>query len=475
MKTGLFIKLIVLSFCTIACVNHKHDEVAKNSNDIDSSIIIRTSLNDTFASGKIIPKVLCKKDPSQSYSLYIPLENKNETLAIIYFFDPHGDGSLPLVKYKTLADEYHFILVGSNNSKNGNDLATSENIWNILSDDVQRRLAINTNRFYTCGFSGGAKVATYFALNHPEIKGVIANGAGLPDITRTGNFRFSFTAVAGYGDMNMTDLVAINNELAKTQTRHRIIFFDGIHEWAPENTMRIAFAGLQFDAMREKLIAVNDVFINNYITQSKNKILTFSKVNHYLDAERESELSMNMLEGLSKEVNWFIEKDTLIKNNPVYKKQWQANENLFATEQNIKAVYEQQFQQGDIDYWTKTIEELQLKAKAKTAGGEMNQRLLAYLSLAFYTISNELIVAGKNDEAAYFVTIYKKVDPTNSEAWYFSAILDSRSKNAEAAELDLLEAVKKGFSDKSRLIQQPEFQKPSAHIDLSQIESKMKN
>lgn len=475
MKTGLFTKLIGLFFFTISCVNNKHEGVAKDSNDVDSSIIIRTSSSDTLATGKIITKVVCKEDLSQSYSLYIPSKNNNETLAVIYFFDPHGDGSLPLVKYKTLADSFHFILVGSNNSKNGNDMSTSQNIWNILSDDIKKRLAINTNRIYICGFSGGAKVATYIALNHPEIKGVIANGAGLPDINHAGNFRFSFTAVTGYGDMNMTDLVAINNELAKTKARHRIIFFDGIHEWAPENTMGIAFAGLQFDAMREKLIAVNDVFINNYITQSKKRIIAFLKENHYLDAERESELSINMLDGLTNEVNWFIEKHASIQNNPIYKKQWQANENLFATEQNIKAVYEQQFQQGDMAYWEKTIKDVQLKAKAKTAEGAMYQRLQAYLSLAFYSISNQFITAGKDDEAAYFVSLYKKADPTNSEAWYFSAILDSRSKNAKAAEEDLLEAVKNGFSDKSRLMQQPEFQNPSAHINLSKIESKMKN
>ena len=75
-----------------------------------------------------------------------------------------------------------------------------------------------------------------------------------PILTDAGNFNFSFTAIAGEGDMNMTDLVAITNGLDKTQTRHRIIFFDGIHEWAPENTMNIAFAGLQLDAMQQKLI-----------------------------------------------------------------------------------------------------------------------------------------------------------------------------------------------------------------------------
>ncbi len=118
-----------------------------------------------------------------------------------------------------MADKYDFILIGSNNSKNGNDWSTAESIWNTLFNDSQKRLKINANRIYLCGFSGGAKVATYIGLHQNQIKGVIANGAGLPDILNAGNFNFSFTAIAGEGDLNMTDLVAIANGLDQTQTQ----------------------------------------------------------------------------------------------------------------------------------------------------------------------------------------------------------------------------------------------------------------
>ena len=254
MKASPFIKLIILLFYTIACANKNPEETANDNNVKETAVVTNAAVTDTFEAGKVIAHVFCKANAAQSYALYIPAKGNNEALPVIYFFDPHGDGSLPLIKYKALADMYDFILIGSNNSKNGNDWPTTENIWSTLFDDSQKRLKINTNRIYTCGFSGGAKVAGYVALNHNEVKGVIANGAGLPDATPAGNFHFSFTAIAGEGDMNMTDLVAISNDLDKTQTRHRIIFFDGKHEWAPENTMNIAFAGLQLDAMHEKLI-----------------------------------------------------------------------------------------------------------------------------------------------------------------------------------------------------------------------------
>src|SRR5580658_4793283 len=93
-----------------------------------------------FMPGKIIERVVCQGDTSQSYALYIPLRGNGASggriggsgsgglegdrggdaapLPVVYFFDPHGVGALPLRKYRSLAEAYGFILVGSNNSKN---------------------------------------------------------------------------------------------------------------------------------------------------------------------------------------------------------------------------------------------------------------------------------------------------------------------------------------------------------------------
>jgi len=135
----------------------------------------------------------------------------------------------------------------------------------------------------------------------------------------------------------------------------------------------------------------------------------------------------------------------------------------------------QQFQQGDINYWTKEINDLKAKTKIPNAEAAMNQRLLAYLSLAFYSISNQLINGNNNEQAAYFDTLYKTVDPTNSEAWYFSAILNARSNNVKATEDDLIQAVANGFNDTQRMMQQPEFQALSSQLNLAKISSSIKN
>jgi hypothetical protein len=146
---------------------------------------------------------------------------------------------------------------------------------------------------------------------------------------------------------------------------------------------------------------------------------------------------------------------------------------LLTLEENTKAEYMQHFQQGDMPYWKSTINDLKAKVAAKTTASGMYQRLLAYLSLAFYSISNQLINGNQNEAARHFVELYKMADPTNSEAWYFSAILDAREGNTRAATGDLLSAVSQGFNDRNRLRQQPEFRRLAVPIDLARIEGKM--
>jgi dienelactone hydrolase len=429
----------------------------------------------TAQTRKIIDSIICKSDQSQSYAAYAPEIASRMALPVIYFFDPHGNGALPLSKYKILADRYGFILIGSNNSKNGNDWSTTEYIWKHLFEDTKQRFKINGDQLYTCGFSGGAKVASYLALKYRIVKGVIANGAGLPDGSPAGNFDFSFTAVAGDGDMNLTELLALNKDLDKTKTRHRLIVFDGKHEWIPQNGMNQAFAGLRIDAMEQSLIPKDGSFLNKYIGNSKKRIDSLYKLNQLVKAGQECLFTIRVLEGVAKDqIAWFQDKLSVLEHNKMYQHELETQASLLQREEQTKTEYMQHLQQNDMGYWVNTIKDLQIKTNKKTAETGMYLRLLAYLSLAFYSISNHLINSNVNDAAAHYVELYKLADPSNSEAWYFSAILHARSGRNQAAENDLLKSVDAGFRDRVRMRQQAEFKNQSPAINFSLIENKMR-
>src|SRR5690349_207766 len=131
---------LLFAFYFIACANKQAKENNETNTVADTSVAVTPQQKDSFATGQIINNIICKTDASQSFALYIPPKFKTNSLPVIYFFDPHADGELPLKNYKALADKYGFILIGSNNSKNGNDWQTTENIWNNLFNDTKSRL-----------------------------------------------------------------------------------------------------------------------------------------------------------------------------------------------------------------------------------------------------------------------------------------------------------------------------------------------
>ncbi|HTJ10806.1 MAG TPA: hypothetical protein VL547_02215 [Dinghuibacter sp.] len=374
--------------------------------------------------GKVIDTVTCAADATQSYAVYVPAGSG--VMPVVYCFDSHGVGAMPVRKYKALADACGFILVGSNNSKNGNDYITGDHIWAALSADTRARLPIDTGRVYACGFSGGAKVASYLAILHPEIKSVILGGAALPDRAQVDNFDFDMTLLTGDGDMNMTDLVGLDRALDVTRTRHRILFFHGVHEWAPDSVMRIAFLGLQ------RSPTLSSAF--------RTRVEQDLAGQHFRLAEYDCRAAVSYLG-----VGWFAEMGAKIAADPAYQAEARHDSLALAREDAAKGVFAERLGNPDKVYWARTIDSLH------HAGGAMAQRLTAFLSLEFYMYSTHFLNAGDNDAARYFVDLYTLDDPTNSEGWYLSAVLFKRAGLPDSAAAALKEAQRLGFNDAARV------------------------
>jgi predicted peptidase len=99
--------------------------------------------NDTVPKQEFVPKkiyagIRCKTDERFSYALYLPANfTENKKYPYVLFFDAHASGTLPLEKYSALADQYDFILVASNESKNGIAPALYADIKNALDAEVK--------------------------------------------------------------------------------------------------------------------------------------------------------------------------------------------------------------------------------------------------------------------------------------------------------------------------------------------------
>ena len=209
-----------------------------------------------FPTGKVIPKVVCSADSNQSYALYLPSTfSAIRKWPIVYLFDPLARGEVAVEAARAAAEKFGYILVASNNSRNGSmtDSATAANaVWN----DAQERFPIEERRRYLAGMSGGARLATAIALSCEGCAaGVIANAAGFPiSKTPVPNMRFTYFGAVGTADFNYAEFVELRRKLEEAGVQYRIQVFDGQHGWAPPEVWLEALNWMDIRAMEANVL-----------------------------------------------------------------------------------------------------------------------------------------------------------------------------------------------------------------------------
>ncbi len=202
----------------------------------------------------VVPSLAVQNAPADSFALYLPKGfDTTQPHAIIVFFDPHGDGRIPLEKYHQLADKYNTILAGSNTSRNGASLETGISIAGRLIADLSHRYKLDGRRITFCGFSGGAKVAMMAANTIPTVTDVVYCGAIVP----MQNFSrpISFLGIAGTHDMNYSDLLQFHYSLGSSNP-HYLLEWKGKHEWPEPGVFENAFVPFSTIA-KSKLVVVD--------------------------------------------------------------------------------------------------------------------------------------------------------------------------------------------------------------------------
>ena len=205
-----------------------------------------------LAKGVVIEKVECLDDARQSYALYLPTSyNVEKKSPVLYAFDPSARGRVPVERFRAAAEKYGWIVVGSNNSRNG-PLKPSLAAASAVVEDTRRRFSVDEARVYAAGFSGGARLAVTLASSCGGcIAGVIACGAGFPpDIKPSPSIPFALFVTMGVEDFNFPEIVRLESELGKLSFPHRVELFDGRHEWATSELSTVAVGWMELQAFK---------------------------------------------------------------------------------------------------------------------------------------------------------------------------------------------------------------------------------
>ena len=281
-----------------------------------------TQGNQELPKGQIVGKVLCAKDRSFSYALYLPAAyTADKEWPVIVCFDPRAQGRRPVELLQVAAESFGYIVAGSLDSKNG-PLEPSQQAARAVWADLRERFSIHPQRVYSAGFSGGAEVAVLFPyLVETRVAGIISCGAGLPPKHEPQWIKpAAYCGIIGNLDFRYLDMVRLPEPFKEARITHRILSFDGWHQWPPAERLAEAVEWLELCAMKDGLLDKDAAFIEQEFQKRLKNARDLEKSGRLVPHVREMESLSSDFKGLL-DVEGLDPEISEIKSRPEFKQQ----------------------------------------------------------------------------------------------------------------------------------------------------------
>ena len=428
--------------------------------------------------GQVVERVVCARDPSQTYALYLPTNYVGtRKWPILYALDPLARGKLPVERFKEAAEKFGWIIVGSNNSRNG-DGQSSIDAWNAITRDSTQRFSIDDGRLYTAGFSGGARMAILLATQCKDcVAGVIASGAGFPaGIEPSATMHFALFTMAGTEDFNFAELKSLDEKLMRAAMTHQIEIFEGRHEWPPSSVAVNAFAWMELKAFKadagqlpsrltewwnsrmkqarelEDAKRVYDAYqiyselISGFkgirdVAELENKVNAMRNSREVREAIRDEQQQIRKQRELERQIIGLIaasDRLTLQDDSASSNRTTQVNDEGLDAKTRLKGILNELRRQS--------------QAEQDSATRRVARRVMSgqYIGL-FERGSNYLQNQKRYDEAVRFFTLATEVDPERAGGFYYLAWAYNAKGDRKKSLKALQTAVDKGFSDAAGL------------------------
>ena len=264
--------------------------------------------------GKVIEVVQCINSPNQSYAAYIPsYYHEEKEWPVVYFFEPMARGKLPISKYAKVAEQNGFILIGSNNSKNG-PIIEGQIAFEAMTEDTQQRLNINPDQIYVSGFSGGGRFAQLLANDNAFITGVIAVAGPRLDPKDEIRGNYLYFGIVGTRDMNYIEHLEFKDLLDENKIKNVLLTYVGPHQWPPAPLFESAMSWFQIQYRLDDVSPGElDKYINSELTKlDSRQDLAPSEKYTYLEAIDKSILPIEN-HNLDKRIQTYLANKDLMK------------------------------------------------------------------------------------------------------------------------------------------------------------------
>ncbi len=437
--------------------------------------------------GEIISSVVCSKDPTQNYALYLPSNyTPAKTWPIIYAFDPLAYGKTPVKLYREAAEKYGFIVAGSNNSRNFSASETTKAIYAVWQD-THDRLSLDPRRIYVTGFSGGARVATSMALRCEScaIAGVISHGAGYPaSADPAQKAQFVYFVAVGDQDFNWPEIMALRRRKEEAGAAFQVRVFPGKHQWAPAEVIEEAFEWIQLKAMQAGTQPRDAAFIDHLFSRTQQEAEQAGQ-RHDAIAEFEAYRSLaSDFVGL-KDISQFQEKLASLQKSAELKQALKKEQDEIAEQESIAETLSSKIAGvGDADFDTQPALRREVvdrmaglkneaeHARSREKSGEKRLVLLR----AFHQLWAQGVEAGQAElekkqfaKAEYYFRLMADISPDEPWPALLLAETDTARGDKKHAIKDLRDAMKRGLKNPDAIQKDTNLESLRSEPEFQQI------
>jgi pimeloyl-ACP methyl ester carboxylesterase len=383
---------------------------------------------------------ICSADQSVSYEVYLPATiSKCKNFNLLVILDPHGSTTSVLERFKTIADDYHFLLTVSKNIKNGTQ--NYAEIINRMLDDIQQKYSAGKVVFLA-GFSGGGRMALDYAEMFP-VDGVVCCGA-LATKEHITAINAPVMCIAGMADFNFIESAQYIFNPEQAPPNLNLILTNDTHAWPSSNILKNAISILLLNIDENKLCSPVSKLISSI---TRDQITLFDSLYKTNDLIGAGLLARNLAKLKIPSLSDRLE---MIEYSSDFNNELNKLRESIRFELAVRNAYYEAFFNENQTWWENEIASLNkniIDDKDPYRNYAL-QRIKGFLGIMCYSLCdnslhrNELIMAKK------ILMIYRTVEPENSDMLYYSALFEYKSNNYDRAGELLLKAYQAGFNDK---------------------------
>jgi hypothetical protein len=369
--------------------------------------------------GVIVDSVKIAYTANESYAVYLPKQyDRKVPSAIVFIFDPRGKGNAGIEPFVLAAETYNYILVCSNNSKNG-PIDLNIEIAGRLFDNVSTEFNLNPAQLYIAGFSGGARLASAIAVTSDVFQGVIACGASFNGMDRFAvqERSFSYVGIVGNLDMNYQEMIQNADWLDKMMIKNTLFVNHEGHKWPSQKQMLRAFDWFEVQAFKKNIRKSNENTIKSSYDENLKIADSLKSNNELILAVKEYERCNAIFEPKpNDEINATI---AAVKQSKAYKSQIAKSDEIAVLESEISNSISTQFEkelnvaksENNFKFWKTELKKLKEK-KAKSndsATKNMIDRLQSMIKGLVYETAQDSRKNSLNDKLSYCLELEKVI------------------------------------------------------------------